>query len=274
MTPFAGHLSLSAELGARGETYLARQSFRAPFHLSKPYWDGHALIVQIVNPTAGILAGDVLELDMGVGSKASVLLTSPSASRVFQMHEGEAQFRQSFKVAAEGWLEVMPEPLVLHRGSRFRQSTEIDVADNGRLFFVDLLMPGRLARGEVWAWESLKLELLLRVAGEPILRERLDLSGAQLKQMAQFAGAGEGACFANVVMVSKTLAAAGEWKDQLAALHNGSVWAGISELRGSKGAWSLKLVAPDNLVLRSTLKTVRQIMRPFLPGLESDPRKL
>ena len=53
-----GHLHLAAGMRANGETYLARQSFRAPFHLSKPYWDGHVLHVQLVNSTAGILAGD------------------------------------------------------------------------------------------------------------------------------------------------------------------------------------------------------------------------
>jgi len=211
-TEFSGHLSLRAEVRDDGQTFLAQQSFKAPFHLSKPYWDGHALIVQVVNPTAGILSGDRLSSEITVGSGAAVLVTSPSATRIFTMVEGEATSRHQLTVASGGWLEIMPEPLVLHKGSRFRQQTEIAIAPGGEMFFADLLMPGRIARGETWAWEKLCLELTLRVGGELILRERLDQSGPELKSLAELAGAGEGACFANLVFVSPRLDSSGAWR--------------------------------------------------------------
>ncbi|MFT3869591.1 MAG: urease accessory protein UreD [Nibricoccus sp.] len=274
MAEFHGHLSLSAEARDNGRTVLARQSFRAPFHLSKPYWDGHALIVQVVNPTAGILEGDRLDSEIAIGSGASVLMTSPSASRVFQMRGGEAECRQQFTVADGGWLEFMPEPLVLHKGSRYRQRTDIAVAAGGEIFFADLLMPGRIARGEKWAWEKLRQELTLRVAGALILRERLDQSGPELKALASLAGVGEGACFANVVFVSPRLKERGDWHEQIGILHGDGVWAGLSQLRGECGGWSLKLIAPDNVALRAAMKRVRQILTAVLPRLASDPRKL
>ena len=271
---FSGHISLRAEVRDNGETVLAHQSFKAPFHLSKPYWDGHALIVQVVNPTAGILAGDRLQSEIVVGSGASLLVTSPSATRVFTMAEGEATSRQRFTIESDGWLEFMPEPLVLHKGSRFRQQTEITVAGGGELFFADLLMPGRIARGETWAWEHLCLELTLHVGAELILRERLDQSGPELKVLAGLSGAGEGACFANLVFVSPRLAASEGWRDALVGLHGGGVWAGLSKLRGDAGGWSLKIIAADNVALRKTLKQVREILAGVLPRLASDPRKL
>ncbi len=274
MAEFSGHLSLRAEARADGSTALTQQSFNAPFHLSKPYWDGHALIVQVVNPTAGILAGDRLESAIHVGTGAALLVTSPSASRVFKMREGEAVTRQRFTVEENGWLEFMPEPLVLHSGSSYRQQTEIDLAPGSELFFADLLMPGRIARGEAWAWDALRLELTLRLAGDLVLRERLDQSGHELKALAELAGAGAGACFANLIFVSSRLESDTSWRAAILALHADGVWVGLSRLRGDHGAWSLKLIAPDNLALRKTLKRVRQIMVGSLPRLASDPRKL
>ena len=276
MAEFSGHLSFRAEARENGQTALAQQSFRAPFHLSKPYWDADArvLLVQVVNPTAGILAGDRLESAISIGSGAAVLVTSPSASRVFQMKEGEAESRQRFSVETGGWLEFMPEPLVLHRGSRFRQRTEIDVASGGELFFADLLMPGRIARGETWAWDKLRLELTLRVGGELILRERLDQSGPELKALASLAGMGEGACFANLVLASPRLKETAGWTEAIVALHGAGVWVGLSLLRGECGGWSLKVIAADNIGLRTTLKRIRQILVGSLPQLASDPRKL
>ena len=93
MADFSGHLSLRAATRADGRTVLARQSFRAPYHLSKPYWDMDAktLLVQVVNPTAGILSGDRLESDLDVRKGAALLVTTPSASRVFKMKSGTAE---------------------------------------------------------------------------------------------------------------------------------------------------------------------------------------
>ena len=192
MSEFSGHLKLRAELREHGKTVLAGQSFRAPFHVGKAYWDeeGAALRVQVVNPTAGILEGDKLEMDIGVGKGAALLVTTPSASRVFHMRAGEAVAAQYFFVDTGGWLEFLPEPLVPHRASSFRQVTEIEVAEGGEIVFADLLMPGRIARGEMWSWSRLRLELRVRVGGELILRERLDQSGEEMRMLAALARLG------------------------------------------------------------------------------------
>ena len=83
MAEFSGHLLLRAAARANGRTALAAQSFRAPYHLSKPYWDADArvLLVQVVNPTAGILAGDRLESDIAVVELCPPAMASDTASK-------------------------------------------------------------------------------------------------------------------------------------------------------------------------------------------------
>lgn len=274
VTPLSGHLSLTAEARADGRTVLGRQSFCAPYHLSKPYWDGQTLIVQVVNPTAGILSGDTLRSDITVAAGAALLVTTPSATRIFQMDTGSAESRQRFEVQSSAWLDLLPEPLVPHFGSRFRQVTEIEAMADAEFFYGDLLLPGRIARGETWAWSRLCLDLRLRLGGELILRERFDQSGAELKALAQLAGSGDGAGFANLVIASPRLAAEEKWKTAVSALHGNGVWIGVSRLRGAAVSYSLKLITPDGDVLRRTLREVRQILAAVLPRLASEPRKL
>lgn len=282
MADFHGHLSLHA--AARpddGVTTLAAQSFRAPFHLSKPYWDAdtRTLLVQVVNPTAGILSGDRLESEVSVGEGAAVLLTTPSASRVFRMREGEARSLQRFAVARGGWLEVLPEPLVPHRGSVFHQRTVLEVEAGGAALYADLLFPGRIAHGETWGWSRLVLELEVRRAGELVLRERLDQSAEHLRALAALAGAGESACFGNAIFVpaapaeSTVGAPPPAWRAELHALQRDGVWIGASPLRADAG-WSIKFVAPDAILLRRTLADIRRILRPAAPHLACDARKL
>lgn len=271
MSTFSGHLHLKAEVRTDRRTVLAAQSFRAPYHLSKPYWDAEAqtLLVQVVNPTAGILAGDALELDIAVGKDAALLVTTPSASRAFKMRDGSAECSQHFSVAKGGWLEVLPEPLVPHRGCRYRQVTRIEVEKGSELFFADLLMPGRIAHGEAWAWDRLCLETEVRLDGELILRERFEQSGDELKALAALAGSGPKACFGNAVLVAEGGA---PWLPAVAALHGEGVWLGVSPLR--RGGWSIKFVAADSIRLRKALRTMREALASHYPRMACDPRKL
>lgn len=272
MARFSGHLRLKATAGADGRTALTGQSFRAPYHVSKPYWDPDSgvLLVQVVNPTAGILEGDSLESEIAVAEGAALLVTTPSASRVFKMKDGVAECRQHFAVARNGWLEVSPEPLVPHRGSRYRQATTVDVESGGALFFTDLLMPGRIAHGgEAWVWDRLCLETEVRLDGELVLRERFDQTGAGLKALAELTGSGPKACFGNAVLVADGDAS---WLGAVRALHGDGVWLGVSALR--RGGWSIKFVAADSIRLRKTLKDLRGILAGCYSRMACDPRKL
>ncbi len=293
MAEFSGHLRLRAEWRDHGKTVLAQQSFRAPFHVGKSYWDedGKTLRVQVVNPTAGILEGDRLETEVSVGSGAALLVTTPSASRVFHMRSGEAVAAQRFAVESGGWLEFLPEPLVPHQASRYRQVTEIDVAEGGEIAFADLLMPGRLARGEAWSWSRLALTLSVRAGGELILRERLDQSGEELRALATLSGIGgrkneEGrakgendagsdkCCFGNLVIVSRALDADGAWREKIEALHGSQAWIGVSALRGNRGGWSVKIVAMDGAELRRVMTDVRASLAEILPRLKTSLRRV
>jgi urease accessory protein len=274
MSEFAGHLHLRAAARDEGRTTLVEQSFRAPFHLSKPYWDADAktLLVQVVNPTAGILSGDRLESEISVQPGAALLVTTPSASRVFHMKEGAAECRQRFAVSAGAWLEVMPEPLVPHRKSRYRQITSVEVAGGGEMFFVEQLMPGRVAHGEAWTWDRLRLELEIKLDGRLVLRERFDQQGDELRALAELAGSGAAACFANAVLICKSEAGDPPWRAAISALHGEGIWVGVSAL--VKGGWSIKLIANDSVRLRAALRAMRKILAVFFPRLACDPRKL
>lgn len=275
MAGLSGFLRLRAETTPAGRTVLREQAFRAPFHLSKPYWDpdARALLVQVVNPTAGILDGDELSSDISVGPEAALVVTTPSATRVFQMREGGAGSRQTFAVASRGWLEVMPEPLVPHRGSRFRQTTTIDAAADASVCYVDQLMPGRLGHGEAWAWEKLQLEMTVRVDGELVLRERLDQGGTGLRALAEAGGSGANACFANLVIIGPE--AAGSDRDlfrQLHSLQDENFLIGVSPLH--RQGWSIKCVARDPIRLRDGLKSTRALLARRFQRLSLDLRKL
>ncbi len=174
-----GHLHLVGEHdAATGRTFLGAQSFTAPMHLSKPYWDGRILVVNAVNPTAGLFSGDSIEISVATRAGASMLFTSPSASRVHRARADEPAtlVRQKFSVEADGWLEVCPEMLIAQAGARYEQETQLDVAAEAGLLYVDCLAPGRVAGGEIFAFEQVRCRTRLVVEGELLAVENCRLA--------------------------------------------------------------------------------------------------
>lgn len=258
-----GRCELVCGARASGESFLREQAVRAPFHVSKPYWDGHALIVQCVNATAGVFSGDRLECRATVGPGARMLLTSPSAHRIHTMPEGEARYEQAFTVRAGGHLEVMPELFIPQAGCRYVQRTSIEVEEGGELFFVETLAPGRVASGESFAFDRVAWSLDVRVAGEDVLRERYVLRPGD-ESLWSLRRGGTDHYYASCLVVTSARFQPPPVVD--------AVWMGASRL--PSGGWTVRMLAPDSRTLRAALRAVRESLRPALPALAADPRKL
>src|SRR5882757_3267815 len=153
-----GHLHLVCALDTRGVSHLRSQSFRAPMHISKPHLDAETLVVNVINPTAGLLAGDEVKCDITVEAGARLVLTTPSAARSHRMRAGRAVLVQDFRVAAGGFLDVWPELFIPQAGTRYHQRTTAQVEAGGTLLLAEMLAPGRVASGEAFAYEWLRWE--------------------------------------------------------------------------------------------------------------------
>ncbi len=267
-----GRLQLLAERDDHGRTVLAKRVHEGAFHLSKSYWDGHALLVQWVNPTAGVFAGDVLESDVTVGSGASLLVTTPSATRIHTRISAEqpaGMQHQRFHVAGGGWLEVQPEWLIPQRGSAFLQQTEIEVEEGGGLFYAELLAPGRIAHGESLLFEELDLRLRLKVGGRLVVQERLYATADRLWPLC---GSDGGPLFVGTVLIchadaSKVMAAA-----RACLLDHAGCQSGISAITAN--TVSLRLASTSSIPLRKALRVLRVRLVEMIPQLRCEMRKL
>jgi urease accessory protein len=106
-----------------------------------------------------------------------LVLSTPGAARVHRARgEAPAICQQRLTVENGAFLEWIPEPFIPQAGARYFQRTEIDLAENAGLLFFEWIAPGRVARGEVFAYESLRWELDLIDQGKLVARERFELN--------------------------------------------------------------------------------------------------
>ncbi len=266
-TSLSGHLHLRCECRADGVPMISKQSFRAPIHLSKSHIDHGHLVQSIVNPTAGFFDGDRLESDVHVAPGAKLVLSTPSASRVYRARSGKAAASfQKFRVEENASLEWIPEPFIPHAGARYAQQTEIVLHPSASLLFFDWIAPGRVAMGEVFAYKELRWELDLRLEKTLIARERYHLrpdddSLEALK--AKFPAAHYLSVYAAGNMAKNWPAEA------LDALNGDDVYLGHGPLTG--GVHVIRALCRDSLSARKLIETLRPL---FYASAELTPPNL
>jgi urease accessory protein len=267
-----GHLHIECQVDSHGRTFLRKQSFRAPIHLSKPHWDGNYLIINVVNPTAGLFAGDHVEVTVRVCAGARAVLTTPSATRVFRAKHSmqRTEIVQIIVVENGGRLDVCPDMLIAHGGARYSQASRIEVHAGGELFFTEMLAPGRTASGETFAYEQLEFSTDLIVGSRLVVREKycLDASSQGLESLRRRF---PNAYYASSLVVSRA-ARAELLQREIAGLNGASLLAGGS--RPADDVYIIKLVATDSMSLRKAMSKVRTLVYSHWESPEPMLRKL
>lgn len=254
-----GNLDLVCAWDPARRSYLARQSFSAPVHLSKSYWDGESLLVHIVNQTAGFFGGDTIRVNVAVEPGASLVLSSPSAARYHPSQGRETRIQQSFQIRAGGSLEVYPEISIPQRDSRSSQQSKIHIEEGGELIFLETLSPGRVASGEVFAFENYSWRTDIHVDDRLVHRERASLSPGE-SRLAGLKALFPNSYYAGFVIISP---AAAKWDDDF--LH--TVKNLSKELKARCAAsklhahgYSIRLLAADSLALREGICRLRELI--------------
>lgn len=151
-----GELDLTFAVDDAGTTRLVRDFARVPYHVSgtlgqDPHPDAATVVVQ--SPTGGLAQGDRLDASVEVGPAAIAHVATQSATKVQSMDANCADSTWTLSVAEGAHLDYVPEPTILFPDARFRQTLTLRVADDASAIVTDVLVPGRLARGERFDFE-------------------------------------------------------------------------------------------------------------------------
>jgi urease accessory protein len=266
-----GHLRLLCAPDSRGVSSLREQSFRAPIHLSKPHWEGNTLVLNVVNPTAGLLEDDRVTQEATVARGASLVLTMPGASRAHRVRQGWAAMEQKFTVENGGSLEVLPEIFIPQSGACYRQSTLLKVEEGGELLYFESLAPGRTASGEVFQYRWLGWRTDLHIGDTHAARERLRMEPGT-PPMRALAGHFPTAYYASAYGVSPRFGNNTSVLQSIHALHGGESWVGASPLAHPHGL-GVRIVSQNATSMRDTLAKLRRILHAAMGRTPPDLRR-
>ena len=170
--------ALSYEFERAGpRTMLTRSSCTSPWHHFPPSYldESGCAYTWLVNPSGGLVGGDHVSVEAQLHAGTHVLMTSPSANRVYRSLSEPAVQEVRLSVGPDSRLEWLPEVTIPFAGSRFCQSIHVDLAPGATVVLWDAIASGRVAMQERWAFASVENEICISTPldGSVIERYRL-----------------------------------------------------------------------------------------------------
>lgn len=184
-----GYLRLEFERDPiSGRTILSDMDRRVPLLAQKAlYWDESQpdmACVTTISTSGCVVQGDRLALAVRVGPGARALVTTQSATKVHSMEHNYASQLQTLRVQEGGYLEYLPDPLILHRTARYLMDTHIVLPASATLLYGEVLLPGRRYHhpDELFGFHlfSSNITAAREAGGDPLFVERFVLEPGRM----------------------------------------------------------------------------------------------
>lgn len=181
----AGMLNLLLASDANGITRPVRTLAQPPIQLSRVRYDDPRqpeMAVLTLLTLGGVLSGDRNTLAVELAENACARVVMAAATQVLSMPEGHAEQSLTLHLGPGSQLFWPAEPTILFANADYCQQTRVILGAGARLALIDVLVPGRLARGEVHRFRRYQATFeVFDPAGRLLVAERSRLEpGRQL----------------------------------------------------------------------------------------------
>jgi urease accessory protein len=182
-----------------GQTSLADFAHDGPLRILKSqYPEGPGICHNvIVHPPSGIVGGDVLQIEAGVGAHAHGLVCTPGATRFYRSEGAGALQTARLRLEDGARCEWLPMETMAYSGCIAQSSVELELAPTASFMGWDVLALGLPHAGQpfvagqfesCWRWPGVWLERgLIRASDERLLNGPLGLAGHRCLGMMVYA---------------------------------------------------------------------------------------
>jgi len=153
----------------------------------------------LVTTSGGMVGGDKLAFVGKVEAGASALFTAQAAEKIYRSVGPDCEMSVDLTVEDGGWLEWLPHESILFDQARLRRKTTIAASGSGMVMAGEMMVFGRLARGEVFKTGLARDAWDVSIEGRPVWRDALHLEGDVLRILDH--GAGFDGARANVTAI-------------------------------------------------------------------------
>ncbi|ACK50956.1 Urease accessory protein UreD [Methylocella silvestris BL2] len=170
-----------ARLSARwisGGTRLHALRQTSPCRIFFPRRNDPAVLEAIlVNSSGGLVEGDRISISVEVGCGATVIMRTQAAEKIYRSLTRETVIATELVIGRGGFLDWRPQEAILFDGARLSRSQSFVVEADSRFLSGEVVIFGRIARGETFAHGELRDAVTVRCGGRLLFADRLRLGG-------------------------------------------------------------------------------------------------
>jgi urease accessory protein len=177
---WTGRLELEYEF-LQKSTVLSRNRHKGPLVVQRPLYPEGKRVCHtcILHPPGGVVGGDRLEIDLKLKKNASVLLTTPGATKFYRSGGRFAVQEQQLSVEEGASLEWLPQDAIVFPGAEATISTRIDLAPGATFMGWEILCLGLPVNEKRFTEGRLQTRLSLYRNNKILFLDQLRVQGEQ-----------------------------------------------------------------------------------------------
>ena len=261
-----------------GCTRLGKTQHFGPLRVQRPFFpEGNdCLHFYLLHPPGGLVGGDSLSIKLDLDAGAHVMMTTPSAGKMYRniSNLSQGQFVQ-LSVADGAALEYLPQENIIFDGAEGELHTRVDLAGSGVFAGWEITCLGRYESNDPFEAGSLKQSLEVYRDGKPLFLDRLILRAPSALQQG-LAGFQDHCVFGTFVisadlMNDETFAESLiEWQEALNG-SNGDVTVAMTQ---KPNVWIARAIGDKAEKVRDAYEALWVKIRPHLLTREACPPRI
>jgi urease accessory protein len=160
-----------------GATVLADLHQKPPLRMLLPRVDDPLPLAVCANTAGGLVGGDRARTEIEAGPDTAVTITAQAAEKVYRSLGLDTVIENRLVVRDGAWLEWLPQETIIFDRARLRRVMRIDLEGNARVLAGEMLVFGRIARGETVTSGLVRDAWEIRRAGRLLWADALHLDG-------------------------------------------------------------------------------------------------
>lgn len=169
---WAARLELGFEVVA-GRSALTRKRHHGPLTVQRAFYpEGGLAHVYLIHPPGGLVAGDLLALDVEVASGAGALITTPAATKFYRSEGRVARQTQELRVRSGASLEWLPQETIVFGAARVETRTRVELEPGAHFCGWEIVCLGRAASGDHFSSGQLSQSFEIWQGERPLWVER------------------------------------------------------------------------------------------------------
>ncbi len=165
-----------------GTTRLYNNRHHGPLRVQKALYPEDAKVCHaiLVHPPGGVVGGDQLAIDIGVGDRAHACITTPGAAKWYQANGKCSRQTVHLHVNQDAALEWLPQETIFFDTADVTLDQHVELALGATYIGCEILCMGRRGSGEVFETGTITQRSSIRREGKLLWWEQGAMLGGQL----------------------------------------------------------------------------------------------